>query len=37
LRKLGEEVTETLEAVPAQRKMIQHVREKFSWRQCEVT
>src|SRR6266446_1187233 len=32
LRKLGEDVTETLEHVPARWKVIQHVREKFSWR-----
>lgn len=36
LRKLGEDVTETLELVPATWKVIQHVREKFSCRQCEV-
>jgi transposase len=35
LRKLGEDITETLELVPAQWKVIQHVREKFSCRQCE--
>jgi transposase len=35
LRKLGEDVTETLEHVPAQWKVIQHVREKFSCRRCE--
>jgi transposase len=35
LRKLGEDVTETLEHVPAQWKVIQHVREKFSCRKCE--
>ena len=35
LRKLGEDVTETLEHVPAQWKVIQHVREKFSCRSCE--
>jgi transposase len=35
LRKLGEDVTETLEAVPAQWKVIQHVREKLSCRRCE--
>jgi DNA repair exonuclease SbcCD ATPase subunit len=35
LRKLGEDVTETLEHVPASWKVIQHVREKFSCRQCE--
>ena len=35
LRKLGEDVTETLELVPRQWKVIQHVREKFSCRACE--
>ena len=35
LRKIGEDVTETLEAVPRQWKVIQHVREKFSCRSCE--
>jgi transposase len=35
LRKIGEDVTETLEHVPAQWKVIQHVREKFSCRACE--
>jgi transposase len=35
LRKLGEDVTETLEVVPASWKVIQHVREKFSCRACE--
>jgi transposase len=35
LRKLGEDVTETLEHVPAQWKVISHVREKFSCRKCE--
>ena len=35
LRKLGEDVTETLERVPAQWKVIQHVREKMTCRQCE--
>jgi transposase len=35
LRKLGEDVTETLEYVPARWKVIQHVREKFSCRKCE--
>jgi transposase len=34
-RKLGEDVTETLEVVPASWKVIQHVREKFSCRSCE--
>ena len=35
LRKIGEDVTETLELVPRQWKVIQHVREKFSCRACE--
>ena len=35
LRKLGEDITETLEYVPAQWKVIQHVREKFSCRLCD--
>ena len=35
LRKLGEDVTETLELVPRQWKVIQHVREKFVCRACE--
>jgi transposase len=35
LRKLGEDITETLELAPAQWKVIQHVREKFSCRRCE--
>src|SRR5881394_3797854 len=30
LRKLGETITETLESIPRQWKVIQHVREKFS-------
>lgn len=34
LRKLGEDVTETLERVPAQWLVLQHVREKFSCRSC---
>ena len=34
LRKIGEDVTETLEHVPARWKVIQHVREKFSRRSC---
>jgi transposase len=33
--KLGEDVTETLEVIPRQGKVIQTVREKFSCRQCE--
>ena len=35
LHKLGEDVTETLELVPRQWKVIQHVREKHSCRTCE--
>jgi transposase len=35
LRKIGEDVTETLEHVPSRWKVIQHVREKFSCRACE--
>jgi transposase len=35
LRKIGEDVTETLELVPRQWKVIQHAREKFSCRACE--
>jgi transposase len=35
LAKLGEDVTETLEVVPRQWKVVQTVREKFSCRDCE--
>jgi len=35
LTKLGEDVTETLEVIPRQWKVIQTVREKFSCRTCE--
>ena len=35
LAKLGEDITETLEVIPRQWKVIQHVREKFSCRDCE--
>ena len=35
LSKLGEDVTETLEVLPRRWKVIQHVREKFSCRDCE--
>ena len=35
LAKLGEDVTETLEVVPRQWKVIQTVRERFSCRSCE--
>jgi transposase len=35
LRKIGADVTETLEHVPARFKVIRHVREKFSCRACD--
>ena len=35
LAKLGEDITETLEVIPRQWKVIQHVREKFTCRACE--
>jgi transposase len=35
LSKLGEDVTETLEVIPRQWKVVQHVREKFTCRDCE--
>jgi transposase len=35
LSKLGEDVTETLESIPRQWKVIQYVRERFSCRDCE--
>lgn len=35
LSKLGEHVTETLEVIPRQWKVVQTVREKFSCRDCE--
>ena len=35
LRKLGETVTETLEVIPRQWKVIQRVREKMTCRDCE--
>ena len=35
LRKLGETVTETLEVIPRQWKVISHVREKMTCRDCE--
>jgi len=35
LRKLGEDITETLEVIPRQWKVIEHVREKFTCRDCE--
>ena len=37
LHKIGEDVTEMLELVPRQWKVIQHVREKFSCRTCEAS
>jgi transposase len=35
VRKLGEDVTETLECVPRRWKVVEHVREKVSCRHCE--
>lgn len=35
LAKLGEDVTETLEVVPRQWKVLQYLREKFTCRACE--
>jgi transposase len=35
LSKLGEDVTETLEVIPRQWKVVQTVRERFSCRDCE--
>lgn len=35
LSKLGEDITETLEVIPRQWKLLQTVREKFSCRHCE--
>lgn len=35
LRRLGEDVTELLEYVPASFKVVRHVRPKFSCRRCE--
>src|ERR1700733_7918794 len=35
LRKLGEDVTRTLESIPRQWKVVETVREKFSCRDCE--
>ena len=35
LRRLGEDITETLEVIPKSWKVIQHVREKFTCRDCE--
>jgi transposase len=36
LRRIGEEVTETLDYVPGRFKVIRHVREKLSCRACDV-
>ena len=35
LRKLGEDVTKTLECEPRRWKIVEHVREKFTCRDCE--
>ena len=35
LRKLGEDVTRTLESIPRQWKVIETVREKFTCRDCD--
>ena len=35
VRKLGEDVTETLECVPRRWKVVEHVREKVTCRRCE--
>jgi transposase len=35
VRKLGEDITETIECVPRRWKVVEHVREKVSCRQCE--
>jgi transposase len=35
MRRLGEDVTEVLEYVPARFKVIRHIRPKFSCRACE--
>ncbi|WP_375784872.1 transposase [Bradyrhizobium sp. Pha-3] len=35
MRKIGEDVTETLELVPRQWNVIQHVRERLGCRACE--
>ncbi len=36
LAKIGEDITETLEVIPRQWKVIQTVREKFTCRACEI-
>lgn len=35
LRKLGEDITESLDVIPRQFRVLQYVREKFSCRDCE--
>jgi hypothetical protein len=35
MRKIGADVTETLELIPRRWKVIQHAREKFACRACE--
>ena len=35
LSRLGEDITETLEVIPKSWKVIQHIREKFTCRDCE--
>jgi transposase len=35
LRRIGEEITETLEYVPVRFKVIRHIREKLSCRSCD--
>ena len=35
LVKVGEDITETLEVIPRQWKVVQHVRERFACRACE--
>jgi transposase len=35
MRKIGEDVAEVLEYVPARFRVIQHVRPKLAWPQCE--
>jgi transposase len=36
LRRIGEDVTETLDYVPGRFKVVQHVREKLSCRACDI-
>src|SRR5947207_14182602 len=36
LRKIGDEVTETLDYVPGRFKVVRHIREKLSCRACDV-